>query len=163
MPPTLRLSYDFRSVKYYGGAQTQFVCAFLESPQRKLKYRIFRSYGTHLHVGMRVRDGYRDPALPLRFDPHTWFICIAGTQLFEGGRAGPGTISTIPEGAIVTVEKDFETQSLRFRVNGADPIDKDGRQFGWRQTKLSPEAFEALVGVVEFDSKNLGDEIQLVS
>lgn len=162
MPPTLRLSPDFRSVKYYGGAITQFVSAFLEAPQRKLKFRLFRCYGTHLHIGMRVRDGYRDPALPLRFDPHTWFICRAGSQLFEGGRAGPGTINNIPEGAILTVEKDFQTQTLRFRVNGADPVDKEGRPFGWRQTGLSPEAFESLVGVVEFDRNNLGDEVQLV-
>ena len=163
LPPTLRLSPDFRSVKYYGGAQTRFVSAFLESPQRKLKYRLFRCYGTHVHIGMRVRDAYRDPTLPLRFDPHTWFICRAGSQLFEGGRAGMNTVNNIPEGAIVTVEKDFQTQSLKFRVNGADPINKEGLSFGWRPTGLSPEAFDALVGVVEFDSTNLGDEVQLVN
>ena len=73
------------------------------------------------------------------------------------------TINNIPEGAIVTVEKDYQTQSLKFRVNGADPINKDGLPFGWRPTGLSPEAFEALVGVVEFDSANLGDEVQLVN
>ena len=60
---------------------------------------------------------------------------------------------------MVTVEKDFEKKALRFRVNGTDPNDQNGKPYGWQNTELTAEKFASLVGVVEMMWKD--DELKL--
>lgn len=97
--------------------------------------------------------GYTLPKWPVElsheFERSGWFVCASDSSL--RGKCGPvaGTGRRIEVGTVVTVEKDSRTQSLRFRLDGADLLDADGRSYGWLKTGLSEQEFESLVGAVE--------------
>ena len=86
---------------------------------------------------------------PTNFEKGGWFIFGSNTSLFERGQRGPTQGTPLKEGSVVSVEKDSQTRSLRFRIDGAHLADVDGHPFGWRQTGLSQEEFDSLVGAIE--------------
>ena len=65
---------------------------------------------------------------------------------------------------MVSVEKNPDPSqcALRFRLDGKELVDTNGERIGWRPTGLSAEEFNALVGVVEFHSQSVGDEVLIV-
>ena len=139
---------------------TPFNRVFLARPSLSFKVQILSSSRGHLHVG------FCQPftPIPLRFNPVSWFLCRADTQLFECGKHGPVCAEgmRITAGTIVSVEKDPRKCALLFRLDGTDLVNSRGEAFGWRSTGLSVEEFNALVGVVEFHFQSAGDEVQIL-
>ena len=160
LPPCIFLTADHRRANYTGGNMTPFVRVFCETPVNTFKVKIIRSLSEHLHVGMCLPFS----PTPLRFNAHAWFLCRADSQLFERGKYGPASVTRFGVGAVVSVEKDPDPSqcALRFRLDGKELVDINGEPFGWRPTGLSADEFNALVGVVEFQSQSVGDEVLIV-
>lgn len=138
-------------IAHHTGSETGWQIALCEpssEPNVAFSVRIARNpQQRDLHIGLSLPleslDNNLDEAAQL-----SWQLGTGNHQLYERGKSGPCGRHRIVEGSRVDVERDAEKKALRFLVNGKEPVDKDGKSFGWRETGLSEGEFKSLVGCV---------------
>lgn len=126
-------------------------CVLTEHSVKRFTVRIILRNTDHLCIGFSLP--YWPKWSAMYFEYQSWLLRCASATVIESGswnKPGPGA-RAVASGAIVCVEKDPFTRSLRFLVNGQVLMsaEQSAQRAGWRATDLDQTTFDSLVGAIQ--------------